>query len=49
MILYIVFSYLFLIGIRIEEEEMDGWNVLFAPITMPVILGKLATRMYYQK
>lgn len=36
---YIIFSYLVIVGIDITNE-LPKWNVIFAPIVFPVILGK---------
>lgn len=37
---YIVFSYLFLIGAR-SVKKLPLWNNLFAPIVLPIILGRM--------
>jgi len=36
---YIAFSYLFLIGIG-TEQKLSLWNILLAPITLPILLGR---------
>ena len=46
MIYYIIFSYLFLIGCKIEDEDVFWWNVFLAPVTFPMLLGKWFTHKY---
>jgi len=46
MVFYIIFSYLILVGVRMNEDEFDGWNLVFAPITFPILLGKLISQLY---
>jgi hypothetical protein len=44
---YIIFSYLFLIGVYIEVKT-PKWNVVLSPLIVPVLLGKWAiTLMQY--
>ena len=40
MIYYIIFCYLFMIGVKLEDETVPNWNILFAPIIIPIVLGK---------
>jgi hypothetical protein len=46
MIYYIIFSYLFLIGTKMEHENLPLWNLLFAPITFPMLLGQWFAHKY---
>jgi hypothetical protein len=41
---YIGFSYLFMLGAKMENERMPLWNFLLAPIVMPVSLGVLSNK-----
>jgi hypothetical protein len=36
---YIAFSYLMLIGMR-TSANIPFWNIIFAPIMLPVLLGR---------
>ena len=41
LIFYCIFSYLFVLGVAIESDNLPFWNVCLSPLVMPVMLGKL--------
>jgi len=40
MLYYILFTYMFLLGVGLESTDAPFWNLLLAPIVFPVLLGK---------
>lgn len=41
LILYVVLSYLFMVGTKMEEPGTPGVMILLSPFTMPMLLGSL--------
>ena len=37
---YLFFSFLFVMGVSLADSKIPFWNLLLAPITFPMILGK---------
>lgn len=40
---YIAFSYLVLFGIKTKQNNLSNWNILIAPITLPIFIGQYLT------
>ena len=45
--LYIFLSYMFMIGARYGRADVPGWNVLLAPVMMPMVIGKYLSNKIY--
>ena len=43
IVFYIVFSYLYMLGVR-SVTKIPDWNFLLAPIFLPIILGQQMTQ-----
>ena len=43
---YIAFTYLFVIGVKLENLELPTWNLLFAPLITPLLLGQYMAKKY---
>lgn len=39
-----MFSYLVLFGIKTKQDDVPTWNILLAPITLPIIIGQYLTK-----
>ena len=37
---YIIISYLVMIGAKTASKQMQFWNILLAPIVLPIALGR---------
>jgi hypothetical protein len=47
MIYYTIFSYLFMIGVNAgQENSIPLWNKILAPLVLPIVLGKLCSKLY---
>lgn len=45
MLYYVIFTYLFLIGAKTVENTIPVWNIVLAPVTLPILLGRWLTMM----
>jgi len=45
--LYIFLSYMFMIGASYGRADVSGWNILLAPIMMPMVIGKYLSNKIY--
>ena len=45
--LYIFLSYMFMFGTRYGRADVPAWNVLLAPIMMPMVIGKYLSNKIY--
>ena len=43
---YIAFTYLFVIGVKLENWGLPTWNLLFAPLITPLLLGQYMAKKY---
>ena len=41
---YIIFSYLVVFGIKTKQDNVPTWNLLLAPITLPIFIGQYLTK-----
>jgi hypothetical protein len=48
LIFYVVFSFLFMLGVKIGEQKKEDslWELIFAPFSMPVLLGIFLIKKY---
>lgn len=42
---YLVFSYLFVLGMYVEEERKPDWWFLLAPLTIPMFIGMMTYKL----